>query len=472
MLLKITTTARPATDLGYLLHKNPGRVHDFKLSFGRATVFYPEATVDRCTACLLLEVDPIGLIRRKSGPAGDGGLLTQYVNDRPYVASSFMSVALAEVFGTALGGRSKDRPELAAQSLPFEVHVPVLPSRAGELLIRQLFEPLGYTVTAERLALDPKFPEWGQSRYYSVTLSCIHKLQDVLSHLYVLIPVLDDEKHYWVGDDEVDKLLRRGGDWLPQHPAKEQIARRYLKHRKSLAQQAMERLANEIELDEAEPSATATETASANREDALESKISLNTQRLARVAEVVRESGAKTVADLGCGEGKLLRELMKLKQLDRIVGMDVSLRSLEWATDKLRLEQLAPAARERIELIHGSLMYCDRRLQGFDMATVVEVIEHLDAPRLRAFERVLFEQARPATAVITTPNVEYNAKFENLPSGQLRHPDHRFEWTRAQFEAWASNVASRFSYTVCFDTIGSVDSQLGAPTQMAIFRAS
>lgn len=467
MLLTISTTAVPATDLGYLLHKNPARVHGFELSFGRATVFYPVATPERCTVCLLIEVDPVGLVRRKSGPAGDGGILTQYVNDRPYVASSFLSVAMSEVFGTAMGGRSKDRPELAAKALPFEARIAVLPSRAGERLIRDLFEPLGYQVAVERLALDPKFPEWGASRYYSVSLTGTQRLQDLLSHLNVLIPVLDDEKHYWVGDDEVDKLLRRGGEWLPVHPAKEQIARRYLKHRKSLALQAIERLAVDADDDVDE---TSTPTGKpAGREETLESRISLNTLRIAQVAETVRASGAKSVVDLGCGEGKLLRELVKQRQIDRIVGMDVAIRSLERAHERLRLEQLAPAFRDRIQLMHGSLMYRDRRLANFDMATVVEVIEHLDAGRLRAFERVLFEHARPRAILVTTPNAEYNARFESLPAGQFRHPDHRFEWTRPEFESWANGIAGRFGYGVRFEAVGEADLVLGAPTQMAVF---
>jgi 3' terminal RNA ribose 2'-O-methyltransferase Hen1 len=469
MLLTISTTKTPATDLGYLLHKNPARVHDFNLSFGRATVFYPEATSERCTVCLLVEVDPIGLVRRKSGPVGDAGMLAQYVNDRPYVASSFLSVAISEVFGTALGGRSKDRQELAEQKLPFEVSLPVLPSRAGEGFIRALFEPLGYVVSLQRLPLDVSFPEWGASRYYSVTLIGQQRLQDLLSHINVLIPVLDDEKHYWVGDDEVEKLLRRGGEWLPVHPAKEQIARRYLKHRKSLAQQAIERLATDTDDDDADDSVSAAGAKAPGREEALESRISLNTQRLTRVAEVVQQSGTKSVVDLGCGEGKLLRELMGLRQLERIVGMDVSVRSLEFAHERLRLEQLGPTARERIQLIHGSLMYRDRRLQGFEIATVIEVVEHLDAARLQAFERVLFGEARPKSVVLTTPNAEYNVKFETLPAGQFRHPDHRFEWTRVQFQGWAQGIAERFGYVVRFDGIGENDAALGAPTQMAVF---
>jgi 3' terminal RNA ribose 2'-O-methyltransferase Hen1 len=465
VLLTITSTTAPATDLGYLLFKNPARLYGLDLSFGKATVFYPEATADRCTVCLLLEVDPIGMVRRKSGPAGDGAVFSQYVNDRPYVASSFLSVAISEVFGTAMTGRSKDRPELAATPIPLEVHIPVLPSKGGEQLIRELFEPLGYSLELERVPLDTTFPDWGASRYYSVRMKGVHLLKDLLAHINVLVPVLDDEKHYWVGDDEVEKLLRRGGDWLPAHPSKEHIAYRYLKHRKSLAREAVERLTRNSDEDE-DPTP---EQNVAGREETLEAKISLNSQRLARIAEAVRDCGATSVVDLGCGEGKLIRELVKQRQLTRIVGMDVSLRSLEFASERLRLEQLAPAFRDRIELIHGSLMYRDRRLRGFDVATVIEVIEHLDSARLRAFERVVFEQARPSTILVTTPNSEYNVKFESLPAGQFRHPDHRFEWTRGQFEGWSQGIADRFGYAVSFSGIGEPDAAVGAPTQMAQF---
>ncbi|MGH2560006.1 MAG: 3' terminal RNA ribose 2'-O-methyltransferase Hen1, partial [Thermomicrobiales bacterium] len=138
MLLTITTTHQPATDLGYLLHKNPGRFQSFDLSFGRAHVFYPEATAARCIAALLLDVDPVGLVRRK-GP--DGGMaLAQYVNDRPYVASSFLSVAIGDVFGTALGGRSRERPDLVERPLPLRAKLAVVPCRGGEGLLRGLFE--------------------------------------------------------------------------------------------------------------------------------------------------------------------------------------------------------------------------------------------------------------------------------------------------------------------------------------------
>ena len=228
MLLTITNTQPPATDLGYLLHKHPDRFQEFDLSCGRAQVFYPEASLERCTAALLLEIDPVGLVRGRRGAHS----WSQYVNDRPYVASSFLSVAIAQVFGSALAGRCKDRSQLVETALPLRARVTALPCKGGEVFLRQLFEPLGYTLTLERYHLDEKFPAWGESIYFTVELQANVRLCDLLSHLYVLIPVLDDDKHYWVGDEEVDKLLRHGEGWLASHPERERIAQRYLKRQR------------------------------------------------------------------------------------------------------------------------------------------------------------------------------------------------------------------------------------------------
>ena len=192
MLLTITTSHRPATDLGFLLHKNPARAQSFDLSFGRAHVVYPEAGDDRCTAALILDIDPVGLVRGRRGPAGEGGLLTQYVNDRPYVASSFLSVALSNVFASAMAGRSKERPALAESSIPLEERLSVVPCRGGEVLLRRLFEPLGYTVMVTSHALDARSPEWGASRYFTLTMTATHRLSELLTHLDVLVPVLAD----------------------------------------------------------------------------------------------------------------------------------------------------------------------------------------------------------------------------------------------------------------------------------------
>ena len=464
MLLTITLTRAPATDMGYLLHKNPANLQRFDLTFGRAHVFYPEAGADRCTAALLVEVDPVALVRGRRGPGGEGRKLEQYVNDRPYAASSFLSVAMAEVFNSALAGRSRERPELAETALPLEAKLAALPCRGGEEFLRRLFEPLGYAITAERHPLDERYPEWGESAYFTVRLQASTRLRDLLAHLYVLVPVLDDDKHYWVGDDEVEKLLRHGAGWLADHPERELITSRYLKHQHSLARAALARL-----IQEESPDPDAAEQDHEAEEEAVEKPIRLNDQRLGTVLAAVKQSGAKRVLDLGCGEGRLLRSFLEDRSFEEIVGMDVSHRSLEIARERLRLDRLPPRQRERIRLIHGSLTYRDQRLAGYDAATVVEVIEHLDPPRLAAFERVLFEAARPKTVVVTTPNGEYNVRFASLPAGKFRHKDHRFEWSRDEFQSWACRVAERFGYSVRFLSIGPDDPEVGSPTQMGVF---
>jgi 3' terminal RNA ribose 2'-O-methyltransferase Hen1 len=465
MLLTIRTTHKPATDLGFLLHKNPSRVQSYPQSFGQAHVFYPEASEDGCTVALLLDVDPVGLVRRRRGPSGEGGTLDQYVNDRPYVASSFLSVAISDVFGTAMTGRSKERPDLAESELPFVAKLAVVPCKGGEPFLRRLFEPLGYEMVVTHHLLDERSSDSVDSRYFTVEISGAKRLSELLAHLYVLIPVLDDQKHYWVGDDEVAKLLRHGEGWLSAHPERDTIARRYLRHYRSLVDDAIERLTS---VDEALP-ADAADEPDVKEEAQLERPLSLNDQRLATVLAVLKGSGASRIIDLGCGEGRLLKLLLAERQFTEIVGMDVSYRVLEIASERLHMDRMPPMQRERIQLLHGSLMYRDARLTGYDAAAVVEVVEHLDAPRLAAFERVLFEFARPGLVVVTTPNAEYNVKWESLPAGEFRHRDHRFEWTRAQFNDWAERVSTSQRYSVRFAPVGPEDSVVGAPTQMGIF---
>lgn len=327
-----------------------------------------------------------------------------------------------------------------------------------------LFEPLGYSISARRLPLDESFADWGESAYFRVELQGRLTLKQLLSHLYVLIPVLDNDKHYWVGDDEVEKLLRHGEGWLASHPEREAISRRYLKHQRSLVDDALAQL-----VDESEPNADEVAESMALEEEVIEQKINLNEQRLGAVLAALKSTGAVRVLDLGCGEGRLLQSLLKEKQFTEIVGMDVSHRALEIARDRLHYDRLPPIQKARIRLLHGSLIYRDQRLAGFDAAAVVEVIEHLDAARLAAFERVLFECAIPKSIVITTPNREYNVKWETLPAGKFRHRDHRFEWTRAEFQTWANRVAARFGYNVRFLPVGPEDSTVGSPTQMGMF---
>jgi 3' terminal RNA ribose 2'-O-methyltransferase Hen1 len=467
MLLTISTTHQPATDLGFLLHKHPARFQSFDLSFGKAHVFYPEVSSDRTTAAMLLDIDSVGMVRGRN--RRPHSLLGQYVNDRPYVASSLLSVAIARVFGSALSGHCAQKEELAKTPIPLVARIGVLPVRAGEGFLERVFEPLGYTVEASGQVLDEKFPQWGQSDYYSVSIAGVKTLSELLNHLYVLVPVFDNQKHYYVGDDELEKLLEKGAAWLASHPEKKQITRRYLGRQPSLVRQALARL-----MEEEEPAdvleTIGDEPEEAEREEPVDRAVSLNQQRLGAVLAALRASGARSVLDLGCGEGKLLGILLADRQFERIVGLDVSIRSLEIARRRLRLERLPDRQAQRISLIHGALTYRDRRLANFDAAALVEVIEHLDPPRLAALERVLFEFARPKTIVLTTPNREYNTVWQSLPAGEFRHADHRFEWTRREFQEWTARVADRFGYSVRFLAVGPEVAAHGPPTQMAVFQ--
>jgi 3' terminal RNA ribose 2'-O-methyltransferase Hen1 len=477
MFLTITTTGtpeRPATDLGYLLHKHPDKAQAFSTSYGTAHVVYPEAEDQRCTAALLLEVDAVALVKRGKGK-GRGGApdaaLAQYVNDRPYAASSLLAVALSSVFSSAIKGTCHARPELPAQPRPLRIEVPALPARGGPELVRRLFEPLGWTVAVEPVALDSEFPEWGDSRYVRLVLeSEALTLAEALRHLYVLLPVLDDAKHYWVAPDEVDKLLRAGEGWLPVHPEQKLITSRYLSRRWSLTRQAMERL-ELVRLAEADDSEVEEldNAVGAETEDE-EKPATLAVQRRDAIIESLRGSGAARVLDLGCGQGQLVQALLKEPRFTEIVGVDVSMRALTIASRRLKLDRMGERQASRVRLFQGSLAYTDNRLKGYDAAVLSEVIEHLDLPRLPALEYAVFGAARPRTVLVTTPNVEYNVRWESLPAGHVRHSDHRFEWTREEFRTWAEAVAERHGYGVEFVPVGPDDPEVGPPTQMAVFR--
>lgn len=476
MFLTITTTGtaeNPATDLGFLLHKHPDRVRVENQSHGTAHVFYPEATAERCTAALLLEVDPVALVRRGQGK-GRGGApdaaLAQYVNDRPYAASSLLAVALSGVFRTALKGQCALRPELPEQVRPLRIEIPVLPARGGAELVHRLFGPLGWDlVQAEAVPLDEQFPEWGDSRYVRLVLEGELRLADALRQLYVLLPVLDDSKHYWIAPDEVDKLLRAGDGWLAAHPENGLISSRYLARHKRLTQDAIERL-ELVRLAEADGSEVEEiDNAVDETRDTEERPVPLAVQRRDSILAALRGAGAARVLDLGCGQGQLVQALFKDVSFTEIVGMDVSVRALNIAAKRLRLERMGERQSARVTLLQGSLAYTDKRLAGYDAAVLSEVIEHLDLERLPALEYAVFGSARPRTVLVTTPNVEYNVRWETLPAGHVRHGDHRFEWTREEFRAWAGQVAQRHGYEVAYVPIGDDDPEVGPPTQMAVF---
>jgi 3' terminal RNA ribose 2'-O-methyltransferase Hen1 len=459
VLLTVTTTRAPATDLGYLLHKHPDRVKTLATAAGPAHVFYPEATPGRCTAALLLEVDPVALVREHKNAE-----LTQYVNDRPYAAASMLAVAIKEAFRTALTGRCDARPELAGTPIPLTLAVPALRCRGGAALAHRVFAPLGWAVKVRAHPLRP--PEWGDSPYLDLRLVGEVRLADALNHLYVLLPVLDDAKHYWVSTEEVDKLIRAGGDWLAGHPEKELITQRYLSHQKGLTRSALARLAETDDTEPEELDNAVPEDEGASEEDASKP---LAVQRREAIRAVLREVGARRVGDLGCGAGALTKDLLADPQIEHVTAADVSARALRLAARHLNLDRMPDQQRERLTLLQSSLTYRDDRLAGLDAAVLMEVIEHLDPGRLPALERVVFGAAGPATIIVTTPNAEYNRHFAGLAPGAMRHGDHRFEWTRAEFRDWAGQVAGAYGYLARFLPVGPEHPDDGPPTQLAVF---
>jgi 3' terminal RNA ribose 2'-O-methyltransferase Hen1 len=451
-----TGSDHDSTALGFLLYKHPGKLQSFDVTVGKAHVFYPEASAERTTAALMLELDPVELARSKRF-TGDAFALAHYVNDRPYASSSMMAVAIGKVFRTAMTGRSDSFAHLADARLPLTITVAALPARGGVGLVRDLFEPLGWTVSATPIPLDPDRPEWGDSRFVDLRLEGAVRLADALHHLYVLLPVLDDAKHYWVGDDEVGKLMRAGEGWLAEHPQRELITARYLRHEKRIIADAAARLASPDADGTIEP---------AEREPITPR---LADQRADAVLGALHDVRAHRVADLGCGEGALLTKLLADPGFTEIVGTDASARSLTTAEHRLDLRRAPDRVRERIRLLQSSVTYQDDRITGLDAAVLMEVIEHIDRDRLPAAERAVWGSARPNAVIVTTPNRDYNALYPDLPADGMRHADHRFEFTRAEFESWASRVAAEYGYAVEFRTVGEVDARFGSATQLALF---
>lgn len=468
MLVTLSTRGEAAPDLSHLLHKHPGRAQSFDLSVGTAHVFYPADTAEVCTAALLLEIDAVALARSKRYGA-DAQALSRYVNDRPYVSTSMLALAIGQVFRSAMAGKSESRPERAAAPIDLDValtSVPSEPDAHGVGLATRLFAPLGWAVEETRRPLDDTRPEWGDARTVGLRLRGSVRLSDALRQLTVLLPVLDDAKHYWVGDDEVGKLLRRGEGWLAEHPLRDLITTRSLAHQRSLVEDATSRL---LGLDETS-AATADGAAATTDRTEVAAETPLHRRRAEAVLTALADTGASTVADVGCGEGALLRHLVADRTFTTVIGTDVAPRELERAERRLHLDEASDEQRARVRLLQSSVTYSDDRIAGLDAIVLMEVVEHVDHERLPALETSIFAAARPAAVVVTTPNAEHNVRFERLAAGRFRHSDHRFEWTRDEFRAWATAVGDRHGYTTEFRPVGDDDPEVGPPTQLALFR--
>ena len=444
MLIAITSRTRPASDLGYALHKHPDRVQQFDVGYGKATVFYPVASEDECTFVMVVEVDPVRLARGPEHTRG-GGLVTDYVTDRPYAASSMLAVAIGKVLSTATAGRCEKKPELAAKPMDLEVEISTVRNLAQDR-VRSLFTDLGYKVEIEGKEQD---------RYVTVrTRSDRWTLGETLRQIRVLLPAIDGRHHHYVNDEDVAHLLRHGEGWLDSHPQGTWISRRYLARKRSLAEQAVRALEARNESEDEPPWTGPT-------------RESLQRARIDRVTERLVESGARIVADLGCGEGALVRELAKEPAISKVVGIDISANRIEQAKRRLA-RQLGPSETDKTSLLTGAIGVQDARWSDCDAAALVETIEHIDVERLDMVERNVFGREHLRCIIVTTPNREYNHHY-GLEEGQKRHRDHRFEWSREEMREWAQGICQRYGLEASHEGIGEHHPDDGWPTQMAVF---
>ena len=453
MLLSITTTHTPATDLGYLLHKHPDKIQNFEITGGTAYVMYPEATEERCTCALIVDIDPIALVRGKPG-SKNAGLVRDYVNDRPYTANSITASAMSDVFRSALNGRCVAREALVQTPIDLKASIASVRLSAGVERIERLWSALGYDTTVEPLDGNAE-----EAKYGKITIaSSKHTLAQMLSQMSVLIPAIDGRKHHFVSASDIEVLVRRGQDWLGEHPDREWVSRRFLNRQQTLAEAALERLVPE-EADED------SETGEA-RAQSHTLRVPLQKARIEAVRARLLERGATRIVDVGCGEGDLIRALVKEPQVVEVIGVDASTTALERAERRVR--RLPEQHKNKMKFVHAPAGAIDERWSQCDAIAVVETIEHIDPENWEPVERCIFEIARPKTVVVTTPNREYNPVYGIAPD-KRRHRDHRFEWTREEMRTWCENTAKRYGYEVEVEGIGTIDPEHGSPTLMGVF---
>jgi 3' terminal RNA ribose 2'-O-methyltransferase Hen1 len=461
--LSIATTRQSATDLGFLLYKHPDRV--FRSDASRnskmsAVGFYPEAADERCEFCLIVEVDPVERVRGASWGAG----IAQYVEPLPFLASSYMSQALSLCLRSAMNGivtsknASEEKRLQAAAVEKWPLEITVSPLRTSPALISRMFEPLGWDVSLHSVPLDIPGMTSEEARrctdLHTLTIRGEATLQDALTHLYVLLPALDPARHYFYGEDEVQKLLDKSQNWLEQHPARELIVGRYLSKSRELRETALQQIAGD-------------EDETAEDETATSEPGTAHDERHLKIIEIIRNAGDVSVVDLGCGEGKLLSRLAKLPGKLQITGVEPAMRDLEKAQRNLSRnpgKQVDP----RIKLKHGSILYADEQLKGFDIAILSEVIEHIDPDRLDHAERCVFGFMQPRKVVVTTPNASFNAMFD-LEEGQFRHRDHRFEWTESEARTWSDRICRDYGYSCELGGAGGYDPECGHLSHFIVF---
>jgi 3' terminal RNA ribose 2'-O-methyltransferase Hen1 len=443
MQLSLTVRGSGAEAVSYLIAKNPNNLYERNEKGFKVRLVYPTFTKEEVQFVIYVKPDPIDLVRNTA----DSYDITHYINDREFAVSSLFITTIRKALGTALNGKP-DEAYAEWVDHPFEIELSFGPVSTDlrDHELAELFEPIGYQVDIQRGVSVLR--EKSSARF--VTISGSQTVQNALKHVSILIPVIDNYKHYFLDEREVEKLDRYGEGWLESHPLKQLIVKRALRFNALISQSKYfgkkQHTSNQNE----------------NR------RIRLNDIRYEAILKVIQSLEHKeTIVDLGAGEGKLSVQLGFLGGVKEILSIEPSNKSRIKAIERFEQVNTKEAYVEPKSLA-GSLFYFDSRLQNKDIIILCEVIEHIDEERLPKIFETILNDYRPKTFIVTTPNKEYNILYEM--SENLRHDDHRFEWTRAEFFQMMREWSAKSPYQISIQGIGEEHSEYGHPTQMAIFR--
>lgn len=481
MYLTIKATGEHASMISHLLAKNPHNLYDRTEKGARVRLVYTSFQPQDTEAMLFVTPDPIELV--KGTP--DHYDITQYINDRELAVSSLFCSYIRPALGTALNGKPKaDYIDWVDYRFTLQMTFGPVASDLPDHVIESLFQPLGYEVQIERGEIDYSFDLKNRSTVRHIQISGQQTLQQMLRQLYILIPVLDNYKHYYINEDEIERLRRYGEGWLSTHPQHDLMIKRSLRFA-PLVKEYEQQVAKESSID-ALSTEISTNSIQSNKEQAQSTEqqlerintietetetpvVRLNELRYRAIVEQVSLlPQRKQVIDFGAGEGKLSVRLGQIEGVEQVWAVEPSMQSQLRAID--RFAKLEGRTDDVIPVITiGSLFYRDERWVDQDVIILCEVIEHINEVRLPQVIHTLFTDYRPQTLIMTTPNREYNEVYQ-MDADEIRHTDHRFEWTRAELEQYCTQWIQNRPYTFTISGIGDKHEQHGQPTQMVVFR--
>ncbi|MCK1992095.1 3' terminal RNA ribose 2'-O-methyltransferase Hen1 [Peribacillus muralis] len=443
MQLTINASGNNVKAISYLLSKNPNNLYERKHKGHVVRLFYSTFTETEMEATIFVTPDPIELVKNTANSYD----ITHYINDREFAVSSIFCSLIRSALGTALNGQPKEEhAEWVNHPFSFQFDFGPVVSTLSDNQLRELFEPIGYEVSITRPDIQYSFDMKDRSSTRTVSLKGLKTLQEGLRHLFVLIPVIDNYKHYYIDEKEIDKLERYGEGWLDDHPMRDFIYRQSLRFKEVYS--IVENKKPEM------------------KKDDKESKVRLNDLRYEKIFDTVSQMHPSSVVDFGSGEGKLSVRLGFIEGVKEILAVEPS----QSATLKAlgRFDKVKDKEKFVIpKPLWGSLFYYDEELKNKDVIILCEVIEHIDEHRLPKVMDTILQDYQPRALILTTPNREYNEVYDMEDA--LRHNDHRFEWTRAEFQQWCTARNHDDSYDLRFEGIGEEHVTQGCPTQMCVF---